>query len=108
MPQLRGLKSNLGKVWERKFLFFVVVVQTFFLFQLCDRLEEEVAVVSMDIDFVCKQCYYSNLICTHTHTLDFSTKVDFDGERFRYFMFLVGIQCVINAVFAKGGEKRNT
>ena len=41
----------------------------------------------------------------HTHTLDFSTKVDFDGERFRYFMFLVGIQCIINAVFAKSGKR---
>ena len=46
-------------------------------------------------------------MCAYTqiHTLDFSTKVDFDGERFRYFMFLVGIQCVINAVFAKSGKK---
>lgn len=32
------------------------------------------------------------------------TKVNFDGERFRYFMFLVGIQCVINAVFAKSAS----
>ena len=41
------------------------------------------------------------------HMLDFSTKVDFDGERFRYFMFLVGIQCVINAIFAKSGKRNN-
>ena len=44
---------------------------------------------------------------TYTYMLDFSTKVDFDGERFRYFMFLVGIQCVINAVFAKSGKRNN-
>ena len=44
---------------------------------------------------------------TYMHMLDFSTKVDFDGERFRYFMFLVGIQCVINAIFAKIGKRNN-
>ena len=37
---------------------------------------------------------------THTH----STKQKFGDEYFRYFGFLVGIQCIINASIAKLGE----
>ena len=53
---------------------------------------------------MCKREVIDMYVHTYTHMLDFSTKVDFDGERFRYFMFLVGVQCVINAIFAKIGK----
>ena len=44
---------------------------------------------------------------THTHTHNphtHSTKQKFGDEYFRYFGFLVGIQCIINASIAKLGE----
>lgn len=34
-----------------------------------------------------------------------STRRTFGGEKFRYFMFLVGFQCVVNALIAKAGIK---
>ena len=38
---------------------------------------------------------------THTHTHTNRTKRNFGDERFHYFMVLVGLQCIINAAFAK-------
>ena len=37
----------------------------------------------------------------HTHVHSRRTKRKFGDERFHFFMVLVGIQCVINAAFAK-------
>ncbi len=34
----------------------------------------------------------------------YSTKENYGDEKFQYFMFLVGAQCVVNALFAKTGE----
>ena len=32
------------------------------------------------------------------------TRRTFGGERFHFFVFLVGFQCIINAIFARAGE----
>ena len=35
-----------------------------------------------------------------------STKTKFGGEYFRFFLFLVMIQCIVNATFARVGKQR--
>lgn len=41
---------------------------------------------------------------TFNFTFIHSTKRKFDDEYFRFFMFLVLVQCIVNALFARAGQ----
>ncbi len=48
--------------------------------------------------YLCNNELCSNLFYT------FSSKREFDGEKFTYFMFLVWFQCLVNAAVARTGN----